>query len=135
MSNYYDLKCAECGEFAGFHWNHGQNQLVSIWEDRAWLVAFFELMSAKPKRDWAQDYDMDMKWGYLSESPGIYELASFAAKHNNCIVRPWSEYNEWFDQCGERIFCELCKQHYDKCTLKQEHTGEHVSEQPKGANE
>lgn len=30
MSTYYDIKCLDCGEEAGWHWNHGEEQLAEI---------------------------------------------------------------------------------------------------------
>jgi len=110
MSTYYDIVCVEHGEPAGFHWNHGDEQLKAIAD------ALPTLVGVDPG---VFDNCLGVRW-FAETGPSINDLVAYAKRHEGCTLKPKNEYGQWYDQCDKRIECSGCGK-YDDCVLDTGH--------------
>lgn len=102
MSTYWDIKCFDCGNQAGFHINHGERQLTEI------IKVLPMLPAAKVAIDAIDDIAYpEMHWSG-GEGPSMSELCEFAKECGEHKLKLYNEYGRWDDQCRDYWKCDCC---------------------------
>lgn len=129
MSCYFDLYCRSCKAEAGFHWNHGGEQLLAIWQHRAAFIELGKLsgMITSIDNTLPSSVRVDFELKFSGPESGGYEFPEFAAAHHDHDVVARDEYGYFSDYCQTWVpdpkwpNCSI-----GRCTLKINHEGDHV---------
>ncbi len=116
MSTYFDLVCVKHKKGAGFHWNHGGEQLHVLAKH---LAAWAALAPLYNDSDW---YGCEFIEWSAEKGPSLQQLTAFAQEHSDCVVKSRDEYGRWYDQCRKSIRCGECGKS-DNCGLSENHDG------------
>lgn len=120
MSTYWDIVCLDCeidgkNESAGWHWNHGEQELAAILAQKDKIAAawpMFEVVGGT-----------DLRIGF-PESGGSVEAVRFFAMHHQHRLAVMNEYGDVLDECLHRWNCGDCN-HGLVCHRPKGHDGAH----------
>lgn len=117
MSVYFDLFCRDCKCGCGFHWNHGEDDLLEIWKFKeGW--ALLAGLGDNPRAS-------GQFWlNFVGNESGGRDLPAFAAAHKDHDVLPRDEYGRFSDRCGEFFRCGECQTNH-ACGLPKDHPPPH----------
>ena len=100
MSHFWDLHCRTCSVEAGFHWNHGELQLLELWKHRAAFVELGKLGGVITSIDntLPSSVRVDFYVHFSGPEHGGDDFPEFAAAHADHDVTARDEYGHFTER-------------------------------------
>lgn len=99
MSTYWDIACLDCNTSAGWHWNHGEQELSAILAHKDKIAAAWPMFEALQ--------NVDLRIGF-PESGGNVDAVRFFSLHHSHRLVVMNEYGDALDECLHRWDCGCC---------------------------